>query len=88
VAFPSSFRALANLGIASSSRRYKEDIPDMGDATGNLIRLRPVTFRYKQPFEDGSKPIQYGLIAEEVAKVYPELVAYSTDGKIENRSIP
>src|SRR6202035_1026802 len=52
------------LGIASSSRRYKEDIQDMGDATANLMRLRPVTFRYKQPFEDGSQPIQYGLIAE------------------------
>ena len=71
------------LGIASSSRRYKEDIQDMGDATANLMRLRPVTFRYKQPFEDGSKPIQFGLIAEEVEQVYPELVAHSADGKIE-----
>ena len=35
------------------------------------MRLRPVTFRYKKPFEDGSKPVQYGLIAEEVAEVYP-----------------
>jgi hypothetical protein len=41
----------------------------MGDATANIMRLRPVTFRYKQPFEDGTKPIQYGLIAEEVAEV-------------------
>jgi hypothetical protein len=71
------------LGIASSSRRYKEDIQDMGDATANLMRLRPVTFRYKQPFEDGSKPIQYGLVAEEVAEVYPDLVARSADGRIE-----
>ena len=57
------------LGIASSSRRFKEEIQDMGDATANIMRLRPVTFRYKQPFEDGTKPIQYGLIAEEVAEV-------------------
>ncbi len=70
-------------GIASSSRRYKEDIQDMGEATANLMRLRPVTFRYKKPFEDGSKPIQYGLIAEEVAEVYPDLVARSADGQIE-----
>jgi hypothetical protein len=71
------------LGTVSSSRRYKEDIHDMGNATEGLMRLRPVTFRYKQPFDDGSKPIQYGLIAEEVAKVYPDLVAYSADGQIE-----
>jgi hypothetical protein len=71
------------LGVTSSSRRFKQDIEDMGDATSNLKRLRPVTYRYKQPFEDGSQPIQYGLIAEEVAEVYPELVAHSADGKIE-----
>jgi septal ring factor EnvC (AmiA/AmiB activator) len=47
------------------------------------MRLRPVTYRYKQPFGDGSKPIQYGLIAEEVAEVYPDLVAHSADGQIE-----
>ena len=71
------------LGIASSSRRYKEDIQDMGDATADLMRLRPVTFRYKQSFEDGTKPIQFGLIAEEVAEYYPDLVAHSADGQIE-----
>ena len=47
------------------------------------MRLRPVTFRYQKPFADGSKPIQYGLIAEEVAEVYPDLVAHSADGQIE-----
>jgi hypothetical protein len=71
------------LGTVSSSRRFKEDIHDMGGASEGLMRLRPVTFRYKQPFDDGSKPIQYGLIAEEVAEVYPDLVARSTDGQIE-----
>jgi hypothetical protein len=71
------------LGIASSSRRYKEDIQDMGDATTALMRLRPVTYHYKQPYSDGSKPLEYGLIAEEVADIYPELVAHSQDGKIE-----
>jgi hypothetical protein len=72
-----------NLGTVSSSRRYKEDIHDMADASSGLMRLRPVTFRYKQPFADGSKPVQYGLIAEEVAEVYPDLVARSADGRIE-----
>jgi hypothetical protein len=71
------------LGTVSSSRRYKEDIHDMGGASEGLMRLRPVTFRYKKPFDDGSKPIQYGLIAEEVAQVYPDLVARSADGQIE-----
>jgi hypothetical protein len=71
------------LGVATSSRRFKEDIHDMADASDGLMRLRPVTFRYKQPFDDGTKPIQYGLIAEEVAEVYPDLVARSADGQIE-----
>ena len=71
------------LGTVSSSRRYKEDIQDMGDTSTGLLRLRPVTFRYKKPYADGSQPIQYGLIAEEVAEVYPDLVAHSADGQIE-----
>jgi hypothetical protein len=71
------------LGTMSSSRRFKEDIQDMAEASDGLMQLRPVTFRYKRPFDDGSKPIQYGLIAEEVAEVYPDLVARSVDGQIE-----
>ena len=71
------------LGTTSSSRRFKEDICDMGGASLDLLRLQPVTFRYKQPFADGLKPIQYGLIAEDVAKVFPDLAAHSADGQIE-----
>jgi len=71
------------LGTAQSSRRYKEDIHDMGEASDGLMCLRPVTFRYKKPYDDGSKPIQYGLIAEEVAEVYPDLVAFNKDGQPE-----
>ena len=71
------------LGTVNSSRRFKEDIQDMGDATEDLMRLRPVTFRYQKPFADGSKPVQFGLIAEEVAEVYPEMVAHSADGQIQ-----
>lgn len=48
----------------------------MGDASRRLLELRPATFRYKQPQTGGSHPLQYGLIAEEVAEVYPELVQY------------
>jgi len=55
----------------------------MGRASLNLLSLRPVTYRYKQSFRDGSKPIQYGLIAEEVDAIFPDLVAHSADGRIE-----
>lgn len=72
-----------NLGTVPSSRRYKEDIHDMGGASDALLRLRPVTFRYKKPDSDGSKPVQYGLIAEEVAEVYPNLVVHGKDGQVE-----
>jgi len=82
-AVPVLIDSTRNLGTISSSRRYKEDIQDMGDASSGLMRLRPVTFRYKKPFEDGSKPVQYGLIAEEVADVYPDLVTRSPDGQVE-----
>jgi trimeric autotransporter adhesin len=71
------------LGTIPSSRRYKEDIHDMGAASDGLLRLRPVTFRYKKPYADGSKPIQYGLVAEEVADVYPDLVVRGKDGQVE-----
>ena len=55
----------------------------MADASSGLLKLRPVTFRYPQPYADGSKPIDYGLIAEEVADVYPDLVVKSADGQIQ-----
>jgi len=72
------------LGVETSSRRYKEDIEDMGDASERLLGLRPVTFHYKKPDYDGSKPLEYGLIAEEVAHVYPELVVRGADGQIDS----
>jgi hypothetical protein len=75
--------ANGQLGTASSSRRFKEDIDDMGDASSGLLDLRPVTFRYTKSYADGSKPLDYGLIAEEVADVYPNLVSRSLDGQIE-----
>lgn len=82
-AIPVMIDSTGQLGTVSSSRRFKEDIAEMGDASRGLMDLRPVTYRYKQPFADGSKPIQYGLIAEEVAEVYPDLVAHSFNGQIE-----
>ena len=71
------------LGTINSSRRFKEDIRPMGNVSDRLLALRPVTFRYIEPYEDGSKPVQFGLIAEEVAAVFPELVVYGKDGQVE-----
>ena len=71
------------LGTVNSSRRYKEDIQDMGDASSGLMQLRPVTYRYAQAFANGEKPIDYGLIAEEVEEVYPDLVAHLANGEVE-----
>jgi hypothetical protein len=69
------------LGTISSSRRFKEEIRDMGDATERLSALRPVTFRYKPEIQAGERPLEYGLIAEEVAEVFPELVVFDEEGK-------
>jgi hypothetical protein len=55
----------------------------MGLLSQGLLRLRPVTYRYKASYADGSKPIEYGLIAEEVEEVFPDLVAKSPDGDIQ-----
>jgi hypothetical protein len=85
-AVPVLIDSKGQLGTMQSSARYKEDILPMGSASERLFGLRPVTFRYAQPFADGSKPLQYGLVAEEVAKVFPELVVYGQDGKPETVS--
>jgi hypothetical protein len=71
------------LGTISSTRRVKEDIADLGGKGFEIQRLRPVQFRYRQASADGSKPVQYGLIAEEVVEVLPELVAYDQQGRPE-----
>ena len=70
------------LGTVSSSLRTKVDIAELEPSvTSALHRLRPVQFRYRQAFADGSTPIQYGLIAEEVQDVLPELVATDDEGQ-------
>jgi endosialidase-like protein len=70
------------LGTISSSRRYKFDIEDMRESTDGLMQLRPVKFRYIAHGTDA--PLQYGLIAEEVAEVYPEMVTRNKDGEPES----
>jgi hypothetical protein len=68
------------LGTISSSIRVKHDVEDMGNASDSLLDLRPVTFIYNG---DASETIQYGLIAEEVAKVFPSIVVSDEDGQPE-----
>ena len=69
------------LGIVTSSARYKRAIHAMGERSRGLLQLRPVTFRYKQ---DPQGQRQYGLIAEEVAAVYPELVTRGAKEEVES----
>lgn len=78
--------ANGQLGTIRSSRRFKEDIRPMANVSERLFALRPVTFHYKESDEDGSNPVQYGLIAEEVAVAFPELVINGQDGKPESVS--
>jgi hypothetical protein len=68
------------LGTVSSSARFKDEIQDMGEATEGLLKLRPVTFRYKAQPEGRT---QFGLIGEEVERVMPELVVCSSSGEVE-----
>jgi hypothetical protein len=70
--------SVGKLGTVNSSAAFKREIADIGDASSLLLRLRPVSFLYR------SDPVgirQYGLIAEEVADVMPELVLFSDSGK-------
>jgi hypothetical protein len=68
------------LGTASSSRSTKQDIEDMGDTTGTIMSLHPVRFHYKAWGPDSE--MQYGLVAEDVAEVAPDLVARTPQGEI------
>jgi Chaperone of endosialidase len=67
------------LGTSTSSRRYKEQIADMNTESDVLMKLRPVSFYYR-PELDETHTRQYGLVAEEVAELAPDLVAYDKDG--------
>ena len=69
------------LGTLTSSRRYKQDIQGMDQASDVLYALKPVTFKYKPGIDPQGIP-QFGLVAEEVEKVAPDLVAHDDQGKV------
>jgi len=71
------------LGHLSSSRRYKEDIKPMNKTSEVVYRLKPVTYRYKKDIDRSQSPA-FGLIAEEVAQVDPDLVVRNSQGQPES----
>jgi len=71
------------LGHLSSSRRYKEEIKPMNNASEAIFALKPVTYRYKREI-DHTQSAAFGLIAEDVADVNPNLVARNAQGEAES----
>jgi hypothetical protein len=78
-AVPVLVDSAGQLGTASSSRRYKTDIRPMDKASESILALKPVSFRYK--IHKDETP-QFGLIAEDVADVNPDLVVHDANGEI------
>jgi endosialidase-like protein len=72
--------ASGQLGVRPSSARYKDAIQPMDKASESILALKPVTFRYKQKLDPKGIP-QFGLVAEDVEKVNPDLVARDDEGK-------
>jgi hypothetical protein len=68
------------LGTVTSSKRFKEDIKPMDSASETLFSLKPVSFRYKQNV-DSDRRGQFGLVAEDVEEINPDLVVRDKEGK-------
>ena len=68
------------LGTTTSSARFKDEIKPMGKASEAILALRPVSFRYKKEIDPQGIP-EFGLIAEEVEKVSPDLIIRDKEGK-------
>jgi len=69
-----------HLGTTTSSARFKDNIQSMDKASEAILALQPVTFRYKHDLDPEAIP-QFGLVAEDVEKVNPDLVARDDQGK-------
>ena len=80
VAIAVGITAHGQLGVRASSARFKEVIRPMDKASEAIFSLQPVTFRYKKAFDPQALP-QFGLAAEQVAKVNPDFVACDAKGK-------
>jgi Chaperone of endosialidase len=73
--------ANGKLGTNTSSRRFKEQIKPMAEASAAILSLNPVTFRYKSDLDPDGIP-QFGLVAEEVEKIHPDLVVRDEKGDV------
>ena len=73
--------ANGQLGTVTSSRRFKEDIKPMDKASEALFSLKPVSFRYKKEIDPAGRE-QFGLVAEDVEKVNPDLVVRDESGNL------
>jgi trimeric autotransporter adhesin len=69
------------LGVPPSSARFKQNIKPMDKASEAILALKPVTFRYKQEIDQDGTP-QFGLVAEDVEKAHPDLVARDNNWKV------
>jgi uncharacterized coiled-coil protein SlyX len=78
---PVYINSIGQLGVLSSSARFKDEIKPMDRASEALFALKPVTFCYKKEL-DPSRIAQFGLVAEEVEKVNPDLVTRDAEGKV------
>src|SRR5204863_3679927 len=78
---PVVVNASGQLGVAASSERFKDEIKPMNSVSEAILALQPVTFRYKKTIDPDRIP-QFGLVAEEVAKVNPDLVARDAKGEV------
>jgi uncharacterized coiled-coil protein SlyX len=80
-ATPVYVNSLGKLGTVVSSRRFKDEIKPMDKASEALFALTPVTFHYKKEIDPQGVP-QFGLVAEDVEKVNPDLVVRDGEGKV------
>jgi hypothetical protein len=78
---PVVVNASGQLGVAASSERFKDEIKPMNEVSEAILALQPVTFRYKKDIDPDHVP-QFGLVAEEVAKVNPDLVARDVKSEV------
>jgi len=72
--------SIGKLGVAASSARFKEQVKRMDKVSEAILALRPVTFRYKNDVDPYATP-QFGLVAEDVDRIDPELVIHDEQGK-------
>ena len=77
---PVGVNSQGQLGVRPSSTRFKEEIKPMDKASEAILALQPVSFRYRKELDPKATP-QFGLVAEDVAKVNPDLVMMDDQGK-------